>query len=243
LRPSSVDGNDYRFYTARDVYTFDLISALKDIGYTLAEIKEYLNTRDPEAFIGIMCDGQKKLETERRKIESRERLFASSIAKTESAMAYTIGKIEFVRRKEEYLIAHEASANPAAMDKTTFARVREHIDYCREKDFNQSFPIGLIYRWADVEADPVQGSSYFTKIGERIDDPHFRLKPAGLYATLYYQRAYDTVADALCALKKFVERKGYKAAGDAYEEDLQTFFTTKDADDFIYTVSVRVWAP
>ena len=49
LKPQWVGENGYRYYAAQQLRTYDLIAALRRLGTPLAEIRDYLTRRSPQA--------------------------------------------------------------------------------------------------------------------------------------------------------------------------------------------------
>jgi Predicted transcriptional regulators len=240
LKPSMVGANGYRYYTDKDVYAYDVIAALKEVGYSLGEIRDYLEERDPERFVELLERGRALLRDERRKIERLDRLFASSIDTTSRAGESPVGVVGFARCEEEYLIAHDAASDPAVTNKATFIKAREHIDYCREHNLAESMPIGLIIGGEDFASGSIKESWYFTRVHRKLKDKHFRIKPAGVYAILFHRGPYASLGEACGKLRRGIERAGYLQAGDVYEDDQLTFFSEREQRDYVVKLSVRV---
>ena len=69
LKPQRVGENGYRYYSARQLPTYDLIAALQRLGTPWAEIRDYLNRRSPEALLSLLEEKEAALEAERRRLE------------------------------------------------------------------------------------------------------------------------------------------------------------------------------
>ena len=54
LKPQWVGENGYRYYSARQIPTYDLIATLRRLGTPLAEIRSYLTRRSPEALMDLL---------------------------------------------------------------------------------------------------------------------------------------------------------------------------------------------
>lgn len=65
LKPEYVAENGYRYYSVRQLYTFDLISALKRLGMSLQDIKLYIDERNPSAFLSLLNQQLSVLEEEK----------------------------------------------------------------------------------------------------------------------------------------------------------------------------------
>lgn len=68
LKPQWVGENGYRYYSARQIPTYDLIATLRRLGTPLAEIRSYLTRRSPEALMDLLREKEADWEAERRRL-------------------------------------------------------------------------------------------------------------------------------------------------------------------------------
>lgn len=54
LKPEIIQDNGYRYYSANQLFLFDIIAMLKECGTPLKEIKEYITAREPASFLTLM---------------------------------------------------------------------------------------------------------------------------------------------------------------------------------------------
>ncbi len=54
LKPQWVGENGYRYYAAQQLRTYDLIAVLRRLGTPLAEIRDYLTRRSPQALLELL---------------------------------------------------------------------------------------------------------------------------------------------------------------------------------------------
>ena len=69
LKPQRVGENGYRYYSARQLAAYDLISALRRLDTPLSEIRDYLTRRSPEALLDLLEEKEAALEAERKRLE------------------------------------------------------------------------------------------------------------------------------------------------------------------------------
>ena len=65
LKPQWVGENGYRYYAAQQLRTYDLIAALRRLGTPLAEIRDYLTRRSPQALLALLEEKEAQLAEER----------------------------------------------------------------------------------------------------------------------------------------------------------------------------------
>ena len=70
LKPQWVGENGYRYYAAQQLRTYDLIAALRRLGTPLAEIRDYLTRRSPQALLALLEEKEAQLAEERRRLEA-----------------------------------------------------------------------------------------------------------------------------------------------------------------------------
>ena len=77
FRPDFVDNKKYRYYEARQAVQFTFLSHLRDIGFSLEEIKEFIHQPNEEKFL--------------RRLKERSEAFREEIEKTKRFLLYTDG--------------------------------------------------------------------------------------------------------------------------------------------------------
>ena len=102
LKPQWVGENGYRYYSARQIPTYDLIATLRRLGTPLAEIRSYLTRRSPEALMDLLREKEADWEAERRRL-ARMGAFLHN-AKDKMALAQTVRPGEI--RLETFPEAH-----------------------------------------------------------------------------------------------------------------------------------------
>ena len=79
LKPQKVGENGYRYYSARQLAAYDLIAALRRLDTPLAEIRDYLTRRSPEAMLTLLKEKEAALEAERRRLDRMGALLRDTI--------------------------------------------------------------------------------------------------------------------------------------------------------------------
>ena len=102
LKPQWVGENGYRYYAAQQLRTYDLIAALRRLGTPLAEIRDYLTRRSPQALLALLEEKEAQLAEERRRLEAVSRLLQTAMDTTRLAQQVRPGEI----RLEELPPAH-----------------------------------------------------------------------------------------------------------------------------------------
>lgn len=241
LKPEKVDEeNGYRYYSVKQLYTFDLIAALKKLGMPLREIKAYLDRRTPQEFLELLRAQQSALEEERLRLEAVGQLLRETIQATELARTVTPGtiRLETLTQSERYLAV--TAANYPHFDEQQFLlRSRELLQRAREHG-SLAFPPGDIVTRDSLEQGRYVEDYHFCRVGPGAAAEELMEKPAGTYAVLYHQGSYGTLEQAYARLARWVQEQGYRIIGNLYEEDLLHYMSSRDPSRYLMRISIQV---
>ena len=241
LNPEKVDEeNGYRYYSVKQLYTFDLISALKKLGMPLREIKAFLDRRTPQEFLDLLRVQQAALEEERLRLEAVGQLLQETIAATDLSRTVTPGTIqlETLTQPERYL-AVKAADYPHFDEQQYLLRSRDLLQQAREHG-SLAFPPGDIVTRESLEQERYVEDYHFCRMGPGAAPEGLMEKPAGTYAVLYHQGSYGSLEQAYATLARWVKEQGYPIIGNLYEEDLLHYMSSRDPSRYLMRISIQV---
>lgn len=238
LKPEFVAENGYRYYSVKQLYTFDLISALKRLGMSLQDIKLYIDKRNPSAFLSLLHQQLDVLEEEKKRLENVQFLLEKTIASTKLAQSITAGDIRLEECPEEYYIAVKAPKLSHYDEPQYLLKTRPLLEWAKE---NGGFflPPGDIVTEESLKKQLYVEDFYYCRIAEP-DGPNTLVKPAGTYAVLYHRGNYESLEQAYRTLSDWILDQGYSIAGHLYEEDLLHYMSTTDPDEYMMKISIQV---
>ncbi len=240
LRPERVDAQTgYRYYSARQLYTFDLIAALKRLGLPLGEIRSYLGRRSREDFLDLLRRQQEILAREQRRLESIASLLGESIRATEGAAALPSGTVRLERQAEAYYISTAAPKLSAYDERQYLLQVRPLLERARAHG-SLAFPPGDILRREALAEGIVIEDAYFCRVKPEGGTEGLLRRPAGLYAVLYHQGNYESQYGAYRALYDWTQAQGHRVLGDLFAEDLLHYLSTDDPDSYLMRACIQV---
>lgn len=242
LKPEHTDSNGYRYYSVKQLYTFDLISALKRLGMSLREIKFYLDARSPDSFLSLLKEQQRVLAEERKRLDSVALLLEETIHATQLAQSVPPGTIRLETCPEEYYVAVEAPDYSHYDEPQFLLRSRSLLHWAREHG-SLVFPLGDIVTKESLSSGSFVEDFYYCKISPDTETEEILTKPAGLYAVFYHKGNYDSLESAYETLVQWVLTKGYTIIGNLYEEDLLHFMSSADTNSYVMKISVQVSDP
>ncbi len=240
LRPQEVGENGYRYYSARQLATFDIIAALRRLGTPLSEIRAYLNRRNPEGFLELLRQKEAELEAERGRLQRMEDFLAETVRQLELAGGVTPGEIRLEVLPERSLAVVPAPRFEQFEEAQYLLHIRELLAKGRSAGSVSMNPGDIILR-ESLERDRFMEDYYYCQVPAGSQGAW--IQPAGTYAVLYHQGSYQSEYEACRRLRDWVWAQGYTMDGDLYEEDLVSRFSTDDPEAYLIRLSLKIRTP
>ncbi len=242
LRPQAVGENGYRYYSARQLATFDIIAALRRLGTPLSEIRAYLNHRNPEGFLELLRQKEQELEAERSRLQRMEDFLAETVRQLELAEGVTPGEIRLEELPERTLAVVPAPRFEQFEEAQYLLHIRDLLAKGRSAGSVSMNPGDIILR-ESLERDRFMEDYYYCQVPAGSQGFETWVQPAGTYAVLYHQGSYQSEYDACTRLRDWVWAQGYTMDGDLYEEDLVSRFSTDDPEAYLIRLSLKIQTP
>ena len=251
LAPASVAENGYKEYSPDQAMDFMIISALKDAGCSLADIRRF-QEGGKEALRGVMADCMESLDAQIAALERKKGLLANSIARIDELETWrgADGSLESgswrIRRCEE---AHyiETRVPMGAGAEEALDAVAAHAAYCEEAGCGLLVELQQATYRVDGRsfAAGEYGKGFFlcTPTLRPVDCDRGHTRPAGLYLQLLSAVPLEAarggaglegnpVFGTYDALKALAGREGLETSGSAYDAELS--LGTADGTDLLW---------
>lgn len=186
FKPAFVDSKKYRYYEVRQAVQFAFLSHLRDIGFSLEEIKKFITHPNEVKFI--------------TRLEERSKVFREEIEKAKRFLRYTNGILELSKEASQHpegVIMFENKRErtfqfSAFSVPSSFNTMREYTDFLFEsrQDETAAVPWGYV---ADFKREPSDklvflGSLDFPAKGK--ESSLLKLQ-AGRYASWFFRGDMD----------------------------------------------------
>lgn len=240
LKPALLADNGYRYYSVNQIFFFDLITALKEVGLSLNEIAEYIRNRNTDTFLSMLKEKDKLLKKEQEMLVRRRRLLANTIRITEGSYSIQEDVITVEQRESEYMVVSDLAVS--SNEKVLAEILGKHLTYCTKHNYYDDFSTGEIIGLDNIRKGIFTTSYFFSKVGKAVKSKYLRIKPAGTYAVKYIRGSY---ADLHSEYKKFYSEVcalGLAVCGDIYQEDITNYMSERDAEDYLMKLEVEVQA-
>ena len=232
LRPERVGENGYRYYTARQLATFDLIAALRRLDTPLSEIRDYLTRRSPEALLELLEEKEEQLEAERRRLDRMQSLLRSTVETARLSRVVKPDAIRLEQLPEAWCAVIPAPEFETFEESVFLLHIRDLLAWSREHGLGNPAVGDIVYK-ESLEKDSFLEDAYFCQVPAGTEGWELHRRPAGTYAVLYHQGPYESEPEACRRLRDWVLEQGYKIAGDLYEEDMVNYSTSKDPQAYL----------
>lgn len=236
LCPEIVGENGYRYYSYTQLEIFSTISMLKELDMPLADIREYLDHRSPEAFLALLRQQLKEVDEKIKELNWLKRFIHTKIDLTEAGLSIPAGKILLENRPEEYLIVTEY--NGADEDKAIIAAMTEHLNFCHELDIYSPYAIGSMIpvKGFSLEKNYVY-SHFYTRVSN-ADIPQAVVRPAGVFAVCCDNKGYQNAGEICEKLLDYAAKHRFRPGPYIYEDVLLDEMSVKGYDNYTLKLSL-----
>lgn len=236
LCPEFIGENNYRYYSYTQLEIFNTISMLKELGMPLSEIKKYMDSRGPQAFLKLLRYQFIEVEDKIRELQWLKRYIQKKIEITKEALSIPIGEIIIETCPAEYLITTEYAG--ADKEKDIAAAVTKHLNFCHSLDIYSAYAIGGMIPTKHISPDTNYiYSHFFTKINQ-WEYSDCLVKDAGTFAVCCDNHGYDNAEQICIELLKYAKTHNFKAGPYIYEDLLLDEMSANGYDNYTVKFSL-----
>lgn len=237
--PAATDKKGYRYYSEQQCDVFSVITALKEIGMPLAEIKAYLDNRNPELFSRLLLTQQQKVETELIRLNRIHQMIQTKLELVKKKEYVTFDCVTEEFCEEEYLILsqpiHSSDHN------LVLQSLYEHLTYCNNGQLNVGHPFGAMISKENLLSNHFDTYEYFfTKVLSKTDSPYLHIKPAGKYAVTYLKGNYYESEVSYEMLLEYCQKQDYRLGEHSYKEGIIDEVAEKEVENYITKISIQI---
>lgn len=238
LKPVKVAFNGYRYYSPKQVFMFDLIATLKEVGLSLEEIREYIYRRDTDIFMEMLRQKDQELKKEIDLLIRRRRLLNNTLRITEKYKDAEEERIVIADTEEEYFIVSDKMKNNS--EKELYSVLASHLQYCSEHNCYDDFSTGEIIGYENIMNGSFNSTYYSSRIDRKRKSRYLHIKPAGRYAVKYVRSSYSGLRDEYKRFYREITGRGLKCAGNIYQNDILSYFSEREEDDYLMKLEMQV---
>ena len=236
LIPAKVDEfTGYRFYEACQLETAAVIKALRQLDFSVSEIKAYLDgvplkealaAKEAE-LIQKQTDISVQLSIIKYLSEDKEMKYQAVIKEISQTVVYS----------EERMLKSYSDVSALILDSAEECRRLNPDIECSKPDYCFCEYLDGEHKETDIM---VRYSQAVTKAGVGNERIKFRTLPATKAICIYHKGAYDQLGDAYAYIMNYANENGYKIAGMPRECYIDGIWNKENVEDWLTEIQLPI---
>lgn len=214
--PSCKGENGYRYYTYGQSPELESILALRDLGMSIEEIKDYLKQPNTEKFLKIAAQKTKEIDKQIERLTQMKALLREKQDTLIHCKEIYDGKIEIIQEPKKYLLLTPAATADLAQIMTHLQAAWMHSAY---KTGCGSY----------ISLDKVKQGQFetydglFTSVASPKKGGNFQVRPKGTYLCGYCVGEWEKIPAFYLQMLDYATANGIELVGNCYEIGLNEF--------------------
>lgn len=241
LKPEIISQNGYRYYSYMQLDNFNSIAMLKELDMPLAEIKNYLNSRNPDKFTALLYSQLKNVDEKIAELQWLKRFINGKIQITEEGVSANHGQIFIEERPEEYFIITDYDGSSHNSD--IYRALSSHLAYCHENQIYSPYVIGgIISMSTNIQNDDYTYSFLYTKIHKEdlTNSIHITTIMPRKYLAVYTTVGFDVVPALAKKISNYAKKNNLKISDYLFEDILIDDMSVFDENKYVLKLSVPI---
>jgi len=231
--------NEYRYYSTFQVEPFFVISALKELGMPLKEIKEYLDRKKPEELISLLNAQNEKIDTEINRLVAIRELISQKLKTTKSL--FNINKEKIFIAKEEREILFLSNPLPSSDYGSIALSFANHMKCCTENNIASPFSVGQMLSLKNVQESNYNLYNFFyTKILAPLAGTNIYSKEKGNYLTAYHTTGYNSIGETYLKILEFANENRLILGEHFFEDVILDELSVSGYENFVIRTSILI---
>ena len=230
-------GNGYRQYGMRDIYKLDVIKDLRQLGFSMQRIKEYLDNKNLSSTLSLLREEEEMIREEIGSLRAKEATIRSRIEEIGSYERMPAGEIRTLQLPDRPCVRLKTDVTKD--EEIDFAFDRLHKRFEHQVYTFRNYTIGASLDVQDIRrgAFGLFRSVFF--ILERGDAPCDSLIPGGRYLSLHYRGDYEQSAGWIRTIVEHADRSGFALTDEILELYKIDVHESNDRAEFLTELQVR----
>lgn len=240
LRPEYTTENGYRHYSYRQLETASVISALRETGMPLKEIKDYLDQRNPDNFIRLFTRQRDNVTQKIEYLRNVRDMIDFRLDAAQRSKHIHMDEIVLQRRPSECLLLGPPVPEIETLRESWYY-LADFYEYCYRRGVAYGLPAGALLRNHELLAGNwYNPAHYYYRLPEREHAQGNASTPAGWYLTGWAYADYGKTAPLYEKLFAYAQANAITLTGDAYEEFLLDEITVARPEQYLMEISIQV---
>lgn len=235
------DTNGYRLYSLHDIYKLNIIRDLRELEFSMDQIREYLDQQSIETTLELLHQEQEWIRDRIAKLELRQHIITHRMDVITAASNIETGVISIkTLPNRPCLKFNERITRDEEMDYAIKMLHRAHHTHITDLS-NQLYGASVSLDEVNRGIKGVFHSVFFIFDSESTDTlAHDCILPAGEYLSLYYRGSYDQSYEKIMDLINYANANGLSLSGEPFEIYEIDNRDTMVPDQYLTEVQVRI---
>ncbi len=235
FRPAGVEDNGYRYYTSSQVDMFWTLLSLREIGLSVKTLQEYFREPSPERLKELAAEQIQKIDAEMKKLRKIKGLLTDISQGIKEAVNAVPGQVKMEMLPDRRFLYSRENKGKADTSNEEWKEIYD--DFARENRIAGAACVGSVISQADLARGQF---GYVNRLFTESPGRGGTVRRGGIYAVYYYKGSYDGLPEIYPYILSEIERQGFAAAGDAYEEYLIAEIAAGCEEDYMTKIVIRV---
>lgn len=239
FKPKFIDGkNGYRYYTADQLELLDSILMLKEIGFSLKEIKFFLEERQIDKSLLMLKEQQKRVDMQANRLKNISVKLNHKIDSLNN-IAITEDSAFVTTTKSEYFVVEPIDA-PYTLLQTDIA-TKKLLAKAQKENLPYYYQVGVMVPVQNLILGKFEAATFAClPLTKKICGKNILEKTTGVYAKTFHVGDYASTGLAYSNLLNEIKNNGYKPKNYAYEYCVADSFTNASPKEYITEIQIEV---
>lgn len=237
FQPEIIKDNKYRYYSYHQYETFEIITMLKNLGMSLADIKIYLKKRNPNLLLNLLTEKNKEISQEIKKLKQTKHFINTIYQTTAHGINVDSNIISLKYLNEEAILCSDDIDDADGKDFTSF--MKEYIDFYRNNYLASEDKVGSILLISKLKNRSNRSFQYLFTRSKKSNLKNIKIRKAGYYLIGYHKGSYDNFYSSYLRMFDFAKKNNIKLGKFAYEEYIISDIAERNKDNYITMISME----
>lgn len=235
--PAVRGGNHYRYYSARQLDTFDAICILRELDMPLSEIRRYLEHKSPEAFLDLLRWEEEQVKSKAARLEQTRRWLQEKARQVEACSRIRPGTVEVVSLPTQYMVCGYSRLS-GNMDMAL--GIGKLYGKCEKYGYKSAYNVGFLQREEYVRNRIYDNyHEFYMLFDTRPEKLESRARPGGDYLCAYHKGCWEQIGETYEKLFAAADGEGLLLGQEFYEEYMLDELTVDGPEDYITRIAVK----
>lgn len=228
--------NGYRAYGLDDMFTLSLIKDLRMLGFSMQQIKTYLDDRTLESTGQLLSEESVLIDRQIKRLQERKAAIERHLRTIDTARTAVTGRLLIERRPERRCIELAVRIEADEEMDVAIQRLRHRIKDVTPQLSDITIGANLSRKDLEAGATNIYDSVFFVLKSESAACD-YRL-PEGNYLVYRYRGSYEQNGDVLRSMLDYAQQQGLDVGASAFEIYELDNRDTADPDEYLTRIEI-----